>query len=349
MPRPLYHIALTGLNATDSPGPGMGVIRSLKAAENFDVKIIGLSYETLEPCIYMRELVSKAYQIPYPSAGMEALYQRLQYILSKERIDVLIPNFDAELFNFIKVSDTLESEFGVKMLLPTADQFESRQKFNLYNYGIKHGIKVPYTKIVFTTSELYTLEQELKFPMVVKGKYYDAQVAQNMEQIWQYFYKISSRWGLPVIIQQYIQGTEVNVCGVGDGCGQLVGAVPMRKLYITDKGKAWAGVSLKDDRLLEITGNFVSSTRWRGPFEMEFIRTPDEEYYLLEINPRFPAWCYLTAGCGQNQPEMLVKLALRQHVPPRLDYEAGKMFIRYSSDMIVNMDDFERISTMGEL
>ena len=38
-------IAVTGLNAIDSPGPGVSVIRALRDAASFDVRIIGLSYE----------------------------------------------------------------------------------------------------------------------------------------------------------------------------------------------------------------------------------------------------------------------------------------------------------------
>ena len=49
MSKPKYTIAVTGLNATDNPGPGLAVIRALKDAASFDVNIIGLSYEALEP------------------------------------------------------------------------------------------------------------------------------------------------------------------------------------------------------------------------------------------------------------------------------------------------------------
>ena len=38
-------IAITGLNAIDSPGPGVPVIRALRDSKIFDVRIIGLSYE----------------------------------------------------------------------------------------------------------------------------------------------------------------------------------------------------------------------------------------------------------------------------------------------------------------
>jgi len=123
----------------------------------------------------------------------------------------------------------------------------------------------------------------------------------------------------------------------------------MRKLYITDKGKAWAGVSLDDEELIQVTKDLVAKTKWRGPFELEFIKTHKDEYYLLEINPRFPAWCYLTVGCGQNQVEQLVNLAMGKEVAPFETYDVGKMFIRYSKDMIVDMKEFETISTYGEL
>src|SRR5205085_4135351 len=161
--------------------------------------------------------------------------------------------------------------------------------------------------------------------------------------------KISAQWGLPVLIQEFVHGSEVNVCGIGDGTGGTLGAVPMRKLYITDKGKAWAGVTLDDDNLIKVTHDLVKATKWKGPFELEFIKTTDEEYYLIEINPRFPAWCYLTVGAGQNQIEALVNFGMGNKVKPFEGYDVGKMFIRYSYDMIVNLGEFEQISTIGEL
>jgi len=70
---------------------------------------------------------------------------------------------------------------------------------------------------------------------------------------------------------------------------------------------------------------------------------------LLEINPRIPAWVYLAVGCGQNIPEALVKLAMGQKVPPYTEYLVGKLFIRYSYDLIIDIGEFEQISTLGEL
>lgn len=343
-----FTIAVTGLNAIDSPGPGIAVIRGLKEAASFDTRIIGLAYESLEPGIYMHDLVDKTYQIPYPSTGTESLLKRIEYIHKIENIDVIIPNFDAELFPFIKIEKTLK-KMGINTFLPTADQFEERQKINLPDFGKKYNIKVPHSKAIYSVSEIHGIGNEFSYPVVVKGKYYDANIAHTPDQAHEYFNKLSSKWGLPIIIQQFVKGTEFNSTGLGDGQGNTIAAVPMRKQYITDKGKAWGGISIDDEEILQLTNHFISSTKWRGGFELELIKDSNNEFYLLEINPRMPAWIYLSVGVGQNIPEALVNLAVGNKVLPYKDFKVGKMFVRYAYDLIVDVEEFHTITTKGEL
>ncbi|HAH57642.1 MAG TPA: biotin carboxylase, partial [Bacteroidales bacterium] len=79
------------------------------------------------------------------------------------------------------------------------------------------------------------------------------------------------------------------------------------------------------------------------------MRTNQGKYYLMEINPRIPAWVYLAVGVGQNIPEALTLLALGKEVLPFEKYDVGKLFIRYAFDMIVDRSEFETISSAGEL
>ncbi len=342
-------VAVTGLNNIDSPGPGIPVIRALKESKLFECRIIGLSYESLEPGLYLHDLVDKSYSIPLPSSGVASMLERLAYIHEQEKIQVIIPNFDAELQNFIKLERQLKEEFDIATWLPTLEQFESRHKSVLSEFGEKNGVKVPKSKMIFSPSEISKLQTEFTYPIVVKGKFYDAFIAATPEQAITYFHKISNKWGLPIIIQQFVTGNEVNVTALGDGKGNCIGAIPMRKLYITDKGKAWAGITLEDEKLLEITNRVISNSKWRGGCELEFIKSGDGTYYLLEMNPRFPAWVYLAVGCGQNHPEALVRMALGEDVKPFKTYDSRKMFVRYSYDQIVDLSEFEKISTLGEL
>ncbi len=342
------NIAVSALNAIDSPGPGVAVIRALREAESFDVRIIGLAYESLEPGIYMKDLVDKTYQFPYPSAGMDAVYERLSYIHEKESLDVLIPNFDSELYPFIRFEDELRAK-GIHMCLPTMEQFEERQKVNLNAFGEKYDILVPESKPVNDIGDVYNLEADFDFPVLVKGRYYDAYVAYNIDQAKTYFNKISAKWGTPIIIQEFVHGMEYNITGLGDGLGNTISAIPMRKQYITEKGKAWGGISISDQKMIDLTHHFISQTKWKGGFELELMKDKEGKFYLLEINPRMPAWIYLSVGVGHNIPEALVRIALGEQVKPFGEYKVGKMFVRFAWDMIVDMEDFQTISTVGEL
>ena len=348
MKRPKIRIGVTGLNAIDNPGPGVPVIRGLLEAKSFDAHIIGLAYESLEPGIYMHDLVNKTYQIPYPSAGTDQLIDRLEYIQEKEHLDVIIPNFDAELYSFIKLSPRLK-KMGIHTFLPTMQQFDERLKVNLPEFGEKYGIHVPKSEVIYQVSDHKKHMEKLGWPVVVKGKYYDAGIAYNADQLTGYFNKISAKWGLPIILQEFAHGTEYNVTGLGDGHGNTISAVPMRKQYITDKGKAWGGIAITDEKLLNLTRKFIKETKWRGAFELELMKNKKGQFYLLEINPRIPAWVYLAVGVGQNIPEAYVNLAMGKEVDAFETFESGKMFVRYSWDMIVNLSDFEKISTLGEL
>ncbi len=340
-------VAVTGLNNIDSPGPGVPVIRALRESDFFNVRIIGLAYENLEPGIYMPGIADKVYMIPYPSDGVEALLERLEYINSRERIDVLIPNFDSELYTFMK-SDKRLGEMGIKTFLPELAQYEERHKANLSGFGKKYNVKVPGNFELFSHSDIQKIPSGFTFPLMVKGKFYDAYTAENKQQIAFFYNKIAAKWGLPVIIQEFVRGTEVNVVALGDGQGNTFGAVPMRKQYITDKGKAWGGVTLDDKNMLELTRRIISETKWRGGMELEIIKTASNELYLIEINPRIPAWVYLAVGAGQNLPEALVRLALGLDVEPFTSYKVGKMFIRYSYDLLVDIGQYELVSTKRE-
>ena len=44
----------------------------------------------------------------------------------------------------------------------------------------------------------------------------------------------------------------------------------------------------------------------------------------------------------------MVNIGMNKNVKPFEFFDVGKMFIRYSEDMIVDLEKFEQISTLGE-
>ena len=203
-------LAVTGLNNTDNPGPGVPVIRGAKESEDFDVRVIGLVYENLEPGIYMEGLCDRIFQIPYPSGGSDELIERIEHIHQQEKIDVLIPNFDAELFSFMKNGQRLK-EIGIHTFLPTIKQFQEREKDKLPEFGEKYGVKVPHSFNMGSFNQISEIAEKMDYPVMVKGQFYDAYLAANEEQVKQAFHKLAAKWGLPVIAQEYVKGTEVKI------------------------------------------------------------------------------------------------------------------------------------------
>lgn len=342
-------IAVTGLNNVDNPGPGVPVIRSILDSGEFNGDIIGLIYDVLEPGPYMENLTKKNYLIPYPSSGLDSLYERISYINSQEKIDVLIPTLDSELYGFAKLVPRFE-ELGIKTFLPTTEMLNLRAKDKLFDFCKKHDINIPKNILATSVQDLYKIQSEFSFPVAVKGIFYDAYIVNNFDEALNYFNKISNKWGLPVIVQEFVEGEEFNVAALGDGNGNTIGAVGMKKMYITDKGKGWAGISVDDPYLIKLSNRLIEKLKWRSGAELEFIKDKkSNEYFLLEINPRFPAWVYLPVATGQNLPYALVKLALGKDVEPFEKYEIGKIFIRYSWDLITDIKKFEDFTVKGEL
>jgi carbamoyl-phosphate synthase large subunit len=204
-----------------------------------------------------------------------------------------------------------------------------------------------------STDGMTRLLKKFGFPLVVKGVYYGAYVAYTEADAVASFRYYEATWGLPVIVQQHLAGDEYNVCALGDGTGATIGAVAMRKLALTDKGKGWSGVTVGSPELLALAARVVEALKWRGPLEVEVIAEggalTEEALHVIEVNPRFPAWCYLTAASGQNLPAACARLAMGQPVTALPPYQTGRMFVRISLDQVADMATFGQLSSIGLL
>jgi carbamoyl-phosphate synthase large subunit len=340
-------VGVSGINAVDNPGPGLGVAKSLKEW-NKELSVVGLAYDTMEPGIYLRSLIEKSYLMPYPSQGADIYLERLLYIKNSYGLDAVIPTLDAELPLYIEFSEQLKS-YGIATFLPTKEQFRLRSKEKLTEVAEKIGVKAPKT---FTVVDMKTLNEALKeigYPAMVKGLFYKAYKVYNYNEAVEKFNSIVYEWGYPVIIQEVISGEELNLVGVGDGEGGHFGFLNIKKLWITQLGKIWTGVTIKNPKVIEAAENFVKEYKWRGAFELEGIYTPEGEFYLIEINPRFPAWVYFATGVGLNLPARLLMAALGEEPPRDWDYPVGKLYIRYTDDFVTDMEFFQKMATFGEV
>ena len=339
-------IGVSGISAVDNPGPGIGVARSLREDAGLDVRIVGLAYDAMEPGIYMDWVVDRSFVMPYPSCDGEAYLERLLYIKQTCGLDIVIPNLDVELPLYIGRAGEL-ADRGIATFLPTMDQFRLRGKDKLTDIAREVGIKLPRTRTVSSLEMLWRAVEEIGLPVMVKGCYYKASRASTVQEAANFYHQLVAEWGYPVIVQEVVSGSEMNVVGLGDGEGHAPGLVGVKKLWITSLGKMWTGVTVRNEQMLAAAEQFVKKFRWRGPFEMECIMS-GQDIFLIEVNPRFPAWTYLATGVGVNLPAQLVRRCLKMPALPSREYEAGKLFIRYSYDLVRDMEFFQKTLSQGE-
>lgn len=343
-----WNVAVTGMNAKpENPGPGYAVARCLRESWDFGGRVVGLGYDVLDAGLY-NPACDAGYLLPYPAVGEQALLERLLEIHQQERLDAIIPCLDAELPSFLKIAPTLRRH-GIQTLLPDASTLLARNKDRLPGLCRRLGLGHPDTRTVSDVTFFRRCHDEgWQYPLVVKGAFYDATVAHTAEGAEQAFHALVQQWGYPVLVQRYHEGQEINLAGLGDG-RKLIGAVMMRKRALTDKGKAWAGVSMVDEQLERLAARLVEALEWQGPFEAEVMRTYEGELLLIEMNPRFPSWIYLSHGVGRNLPRALLHLIAGEAVPAFPPLKPGVMFIRYAQEQIVELQAFESVMMRGAL
>lgn len=346
-------IAVTGMNAGDNPAPGVGLARSLRLDREFSGRIIGLGYDALDAGFYTDNLFEGGGILPYPSMGMDAFLSTIHALAERFHIRALIPTLDSEL----RAVSRLASELGdrnIGTFVPTIESIERASKPELPRLAIAAGISIPDSEAVSTVDAIAAIGQHFGYPMVVKGVYYGATIVASEAGAIAAFHHFAATWGIPVIFQRHVAGDEYNVCALGDGRGNMIGAVAMRKLVVTDKGKGWAGVTVANPLLLTLAERIIGTLNWRGPLEIEVLVSGYGEQlsdlHVIEINPRFPAWVFLTAASGQNIPAMCARLALGHAVPSSLPpYQSGRMFVRIAMDHIADVNAFGNLSATGIL
>lgn len=343
-----FTVAITGMNArADNPGPGYAVARCLQESPDFLGRVVGLGYDVLDAGLYHPHCQA-SYLLPYPSAGDSALLERLLCIHEQEQLDAVIPCLDSELPAFLAIAPELERR-GIRSYLPGTSALQARNKDRLAELCQHLGVPHPRIQAVQEASFFQRCRASgWEYPLVVKGAFYDAIICHSPEEAEQAFARLARQWGYPVLVQQFLHGQEVNLTGLGDG-RSLQGAVMMRKRALTDKGKAWAGVSIVDEQLERLAATLVEGLGWRGPLEVEALKASDGKLYLIEVNPRFPAWIYLAPAVGRNLPLVLLNMMSGNPAPNFPPLLPGRMFLRYAQEQIVDLSAFEALMMNGAL
>lgn len=320
--------------------------RCLRQAREFRGKLIGLTFDHRHTGLYASEIFDKVFVVPAPARGAESFCHALKEICRTNPIQILFPTLDPEVLLAAKAERTLNG-LGIHCLLPDERQIRRRSKVELPALARRVGFSSPRTLVLSSGASLRTALQHFSYPFYLKGSFTDAQLVSNQIEAERAFARLSGQWGFPLLAQERVAGEELDLAILADQRHRLVGAVAMKKLGLTDRGKGWAGITVQAPEIIEKAEALVRTLRWVGPAEVEMIHDPQRgAVSLIEVNPRFPAWIALSAAAGQNLPLMAFRLALGLTVAPAKPYVVGCLFTRSVEDFF---QPFERVAALAEL
>ncbi len=287
-------VLVSGVQSGPNPGPGLGLARSVRAAFP-EAEIIGLDYGQNASTRFFGTFDDVLSLDSWSALDLDRHADDLRAELARGA--ALLPGLDLQIR---WLQEALPDQDGI-----FAPPRSSRDWYRKPCRSVASCMAFE-TPSVVTTDEgdraLSSFARHLGWRVWLKGPWYDAYRVWSWPDLENRRRWLESVWGdeEALLLQEDVAGTECSISFVAVA-GALIDAVAMRKLAQTDSGKTWTG-AVDDLSPEDWSGlaRFVVESRWHGGGEIEFIATEAGDRFIIECNPRFPAWIYGAALCGRN-------------------------------------------------
>src|ERR671927_38021 len=313
-------IYVSGLYCGSNPQPGVGIARSLRAGYP-EATLVGVEYSNRSSGLHWADFDELWLQRPWDELSLEDYGARIREILDSGAL--WISGSDLES---LWLSDVFPD--GHKNLL-TPPGGALRQ---IAKPAVRAAEGLPLRIPTFISTdcsdwEIHAFCRKYDWRVWLKGPYYDAARVSSWPHFEAARAALSNVWATDrLFLQAHVTGYEESVM-LSAYKGELAGCVRMRKREITPEGKTWAGdVTEAPEEFLAPLREIVRRINWTGGAELEMVRDAAGQLWLLEWNPRFPAWVYGATIAGRNLPAMMVEAVTG--VPARPPGEVSEEFTR---------------------
>lgn len=295
----------------DGVRPSMGVVRSLgrKGIE------VGVLAESLFAPVVHSRYCTRRYLGPPPASG--SFIGAVIDLLRREHYDAVIPiGYEATL-SFAEHREQLAALARIE----TMDAEKIRMVANkrkAFELAVAAGVPVPRTIYPASLPEAIGRCTELQYPVVIKAlcetRGHTVRYAKRPAEVPSIYRWFCERWGfsdgnLPML-QEFIPG---------DGCGffALYQHGSCKRIFMHRRvrenppagGVSTCAESFFDPRLKEYGIRLLDSLKWHGVAMVEFRRDGrDNEFKLMEINPRFWGSLDLAIAAGVDFPYDLCQI-----------------------------------------
>ena len=216
-------------------------------------------------------LVDVFYQIVL--AEHERYIDELLQIIKQERIDLMIPVNDIEIYQVSKHM----SDITCKCIIPDVEKIETVRDKYLCNMKLQSiGVQVP--EILDSRKNGTTILRN-RIGVGSKG----ITIVHAMDSVPEYDQDTS-------FLQEYVRGVEYTVDVLSDLSGEPVYIIPRKRIEV--KSGVATKVEIENNQsLIDVVIRILNEIKLPGFSNIQFIKDKNENYWFIEINPRF-------SGCG---------------------------------------------------
>ena len=313
-------IYISGLYSGTSPQPGIGLSRSLRIAYP-DATLVGVEYSNRSSGIHWQGFDDLWLQRPWEELDLPAYGELITQLLDGGAL--WISGTDLEALWLASVFP----DGHANLLSPPAAGLSRITKPGVEAHkGLPLRIP-PFVSTDESDWDLHAFCRKHDWRVWLKGPYYEAVRTKSWDQFEAVRTALSKVWSTQrLFLQAHVSGYEESVM-LAAYKGELLGCVSMRKRDLTEEGKTWAGdVQEVPEEFAAPLREIIRDVNWTGGAELEMVRAPDGQRWLLEWNPRFPAWVHGATITGCNLPAMLVEAATG--IPAEKTTGSGEEFTR---------------------
>ena len=297
-------IYISGLYSGTNPQPGIGLARSLRAAYP-EAKLIGVEYSSRSSGLHFSDFDDLLLQRPWEELDLQTYAETIGELLNSGAY--WLSGVDLEIMWLASVFSD-----GHPNLLSPPQMAVRRMAKPAVEAHRGLPVKIPPFICAAEHSDwdLHAFCRKYDWKVWLKGPYYEAVRTGTWDAVETARTAIKRAWSTEnVFVQAHVTGYEESVC-FSAYRGELLASAYMRKREITPEGKTWAGdISDVPEEFVRPLRKIVKELNWSGGAELEMMRDTSGQLWLIECNPRFPAWIHGSTIAGRNLSATLVEKA----------------------------------------
>lgn len=313
MRRTVSNVLVPGASAP----AGINTIKSLKLSD-FKGKILSTDSNELSAGFYLSD-----YKEIIPETENENYLNVLFNIIDKYNVNILMPSSGYDIFPFSENKEKL-IKMGAVPVISDRNVLEiCRDKILTYNH-LNNYFNLP-----FTTEDKNKINE---FPVIAKPRFgkgsRDVIKVNDLKELDYISSKYSS-----MIYQEYLPGEEFTIDVLSDMNSNPLISVPRIRLQ-TRGGISTKGKIILDKELIEESFKIAKFLKILGPCCIQVKKDKDNNFKLVEINPRLGGGTIFTTLAGANFPKMIIDIIEGKKI--KIPTVSEITILRYFEEIIID-------------